>query len=217
MFTQPHAECAEPHLWTATDDSASEDEVTAFLGALVHLAKPKLVVETGAYHGHTTATIAQALRDNGRGHVYGLEIDPVKAVEAQRRLDEQQLGQWATVVAVSSLAWEAPGGIDLAFLDAGAGWHRIREFRHLLPAMSDGSLVCVHDTARKNRLPRLGLEALAGQGALHPVFIRCPRGLMIGQPRRPRWLRRVAGAPRYGLVWAYTTLRAVAARARSSL
>lgn len=217
LFTAPHAECSEPYLWSAPDDAGSELEVSDFISALTRLLKPRLIVETGTWHGATTSLLADALRHNGRGHVFGIELDAAAASVARDVICGLELQDWATVVPASSLRWTPPGPIDLTFLDAGGGWHRIREFQRLRAWMHPGTVVCVHDTARKNVMPRLGLEAVAAQGLLSPVWIRSPRGLLMAQPRWPHPLRRIAGTPKYATIRGYTTLRAAGGRARRAL
>jgi hypothetical protein len=210
-FTSPHPECEEPQLWTAPDAESSEVEVTEFLEALARLVKPRIAVETGTFHGHTTVVLARAVQAAGRGHIYGIELDAGNAAEANRRIGEAGLSQWATVVTASSLEWTPPGPIDLAFLDAGAGWHRATEFQRLRRHMHKGTVVCVHDTARKNRQPRLALEGLAARGLMRPVWIRSPRGLLVAQPAWPSLPRQAVGMPRYAAYRAYAAARAFAA------
>ena len=41
-------------MWSARDVQSSEDEVNEFIGALMRLIKPGLVVETGCYLGDGT-------------------------------------------------------------------------------------------------------------------------------------------------------------------
>jgi predicted O-methyltransferase YrrM len=214
-FTAPHSECAEPDLWSAPDDASSEEEVTRFLGAVVDLLKPSLVVETGTFAGFTTLAIARALAANGRGHVYGIELDAAAAAGATARLRDEGVDQWATVVHASSLEWAPPGQIDLAFLDAGGGWHRAQEFEHLRTWMHPGTVVLAHDTARKNRLPRQAFEVLEAQGKLRPVWVHCPRGLMIAQPRWPSRARVALGMPRLVGSRAYFAVRSIGSRAKA--
>jgi predicted O-methyltransferase YrrM len=213
-FTQPHTECPEPHLWSAPDDASAEDEVTLFLRALVSLLKPRVVVETGTFHGFTTAALAEALRKNGRGHVTSLELEPEPAAVARERLARADLSQTATVVVTSSLEWIPPDPIDFLFLDAGAGWHRASEYLHFRPYMHTGTVVAVHDTAWKNRLPRQSFQALAGMGMLSPVWFSTPRGLLLAQPRWPSVARRAVGVPYYATVRTYSAVRSSAARLR---
>lgn len=212
QFTRPHPECPEPELWSAPDSESSETEVADFLQALVRLLKPRIVVETGTFKGHTTLCLARRLRANGRGRVDGLELDGSLARQAAARVAHEGLDDWATVCQTSSLSWQAPGTVDLAFLDAGGDWHRVKELLYLRRFMDESSVVCVHDTARENRLPRAGFEGLAAQGLIKPVWIHTFRGLMVGQPRWPSAARPALGTPRYAASRTLTGLRAAAAR-----
>ena len=47
---------------------------------LVRILKPNVVVETGTDKGLGTLLIAQALKENGKGKVYSLDIDPYSGV-----------------------------------------------------------------------------------------------------------------------------------------
>lgn len=213
-FTKPHSECPEPAFWSAHDAASAEYEVTSFLCALVRLTKPRLVVETGAFHGFTTVALANAVRDNGRGRVISVELEPTAAQSARDRIASDDLFEWATVILSSSLEWLPDDPIDLLFLDAGAGWHRANEFLHFRPRMHPGTFIAVHDTARKNRLPRDSFVALAGMGMLTPLWFANPRGLLLAQPRWPPMARRAIGAPRYALVRSYSAARALLAKLR---
>lgn len=42
----------------------------------VRAIQPDIVVETGVHHGFSSAFILQALRDNGRGKLFSVDIDP---------------------------------------------------------------------------------------------------------------------------------------------
>lgn len=214
--TPPHEECLEPQLWSAPDSSSSEVEVSELLESLVRAVKPRLLVETGTFTGASTERLARAIQANGRGHIYGIELDPQVARQARSRLADAGLDDVATVVNSSSLSWEAPEPIDMAFLDAGAGWHRFREFLHLREWMHPRTIVCVHDTSRHLRLPRLSFEALAAQGVLSPVWIPSPRGLLIAQPRWPNLIRKGVGLPRTAAYRGYTGARATAAQIRDA-
>jgi hypothetical protein len=211
-FTPPHPDCPDPHLWHTPDGQSSEAEVTEFLQALLGLIKPRIAVESGTWHGATTVALASALRRNGRGHLYGLEIDPKSAVIARRRVEQQGLSPWATVLETSSLTWTPPGKIDFAYLDAAGGWHRAWEFLALHPAMHPGTVVCVHDTSRPQRVPRLAFKGLAARGLIRPVWLHCPRGLLIGQPGWPSAPRQAAGLPMYYGYRLYTLARGTARR-----
>src|SRR5258708_3945530 len=53
---------------------AIELEVGEFLNALVRMTKPSIVVETGTHKGFSTLMIAQALKANGKGHLYTFDL-----------------------------------------------------------------------------------------------------------------------------------------------
>ena len=44
------------------------------LYAMIRRQKPRVVVETGVGAGGTTATILKALRDNGAGHLFSIDL-----------------------------------------------------------------------------------------------------------------------------------------------
>ena len=52
-------------------------EVGRFYYSLVRCVRPGLVIETGTLIGYSTLCIAQALEDNGAGHVHSFDIFPI--------------------------------------------------------------------------------------------------------------------------------------------
>ena len=175
---RPHPRCWRPHaFWRAPDDQAAENEVVAFLQALTRLTKPEVVVETGTYHGRTTAAFAAALARNGAGRVITYEVDAA-AIEIARA----RLTRWGTVTLVpAGLSGEnAPTEVDLAFLDSGMCC-RDAEMRVVWPRLVPGGLVVVHDAA-PDRPP----GRVRPPGAHAMLDIATPRGLSIFQkPWRP--------------------------------
>lgn len=123
---------------------ATESEVLHMLTALVLITKPDVVVETGTFTGAGTKAIANALNANERGHLWTVERDPGLAAKfAQMDLDR------VTFVTADSLEWsekEAPAQINFAFVDCSADWtERCKVFSNLLPKMTSGGIICVHD------------------------------------------------------------------------
>src|SRR5258706_9244049 len=57
-------------LWEITDETAAEVEMGEFLYGFVRMLKPRLVVETGTYNGHSTKMLARAVHDNQFGFVF---------------------------------------------------------------------------------------------------------------------------------------------------
>ncbi|MFD4675023.1 O-methyltransferase [Lentzea sp. NPDC058450] len=116
------------------------------LYGLVRACRPETVVEFGTSFGISTLYLAAAVRDNGRGHVYGTEMSAVKVAAARRNLDDAGLGSVATVLpgdARRSLAG-IEGPIGLVLLD---GWKELclPVLRDLEPRLAPGALVVADD------------------------------------------------------------------------
>lgn len=172
-----HARPEVPHVgrWAAPDDMASETETSAFLGSLVRFLKPNLVVETGTYQGHTTRSIAEALRENGQGVVVGLEIDEDAVLKARARV----VGLPAEIVQTDALTWTPDRAIDLLFLDTELHL-RPAEIRRFSQHASLGCTLVVHDTQDLGL--RAALDQLTAEGITTPwVYFPTPRGLGIAR------------------------------------
>ena len=74
------------HGWEVRSAAGTEWEVQLFLGALVRMVKPRLVVETGCYDGHTTRVLAWAISENGGGRLVSCDTDESRVREARGRL-----------------------------------------------------------------------------------------------------------------------------------
>lgn len=184
-FTPPSVWCPRPACWHAADAHAAEGEVVALLSGLCRAAQPDWVIETGSYMGQVTAALGRALRDNGHGHLFAIELDAVKAAETVEATNKLPV----SVIYGSAVDWLShPGrvfaapGVGLAFLDA-AIEDRPRELYALAPHLAPGAVVVIHDTA-----PHQGMAPLLGD-VLHSmdmqaVTLRTPRGVTIAQRRR---------------------------------
>lgn len=124
-----------------------EAEITYLL---LREAKPQTVVEIGTFHGWSTTWILQALRDNGSGHLHSYDI--VSHVE--RNVPESlSAGRWTfTQGDVREHVEKVPDTADFLFIDAAhtasfARWY----IRHLMPRMTPGIPVCVHDVFHGRR------------------------------------------------------------------
>jgi hypothetical protein len=145
------------------------------LASLVDLLKPDLVVETGAYLGHTSRVIGQALAQLERGRLVALEIDPTRAAEAR----VMTAGLPVTVETVDAMTWTPPGPIDLLFLDTELGT-RPQEILRFAPWASVRCAIVVHDT--QDASLREALNALAAEGVTEPwVYLPTPRGLGLSR------------------------------------
>lgn len=60
--------------WEVYDGTASEVEMGELLYGLVRMLKPRRLVETGTYKGHSTRAIGRACFKNGFGHLVTCDI-----------------------------------------------------------------------------------------------------------------------------------------------
>ena len=59
---------------TAWDGTAAEYEMSDLLWGFVRMVKPKIVVETGTYMGHSARRMAQAIQQNGFGWLWTCDV-----------------------------------------------------------------------------------------------------------------------------------------------
>lgn len=184
-FTAPHPFAPHPEWWHAVDAESTEEEVGELVAAFVRALQPELVVETGTHIGRTTVKIARALRQNGHGHLVGLEVDAERALLATCRVQAEAPG-WATVLRRSSLEFEPEAPIDLLFSDS-AYEVRAQEIRRFRRWMTPRSIILIHDWTSgirgHYRDIRADVEALRRDGVLDPVYVPTPRGLVVAAPR----------------------------------
>lgn len=159
-------------------------EEAKFLYALVLCLKPHNCLETGTETGWTAAHIAKALEENGKGHLLTLETDEKKVELANENLKQWDLWHRVTVMPVSSfdyLAEMSPTPIfDFALLDTHIEL-REEELRLLIPHLTPGAWVLVHDTSPEHPMrgeTRL-LEALRAVPGFDVVQVPSPRGLTV--------------------------------------
>jgi predicted O-methyltransferase YrrM len=128
---------------------AIELEVGELIYALVRALKPEHVVETGTHKGFSTLMVAQALKDNQRGHLHTIDIvDYGVMAECGRFGLENQVtfivGESSAVI--PSLIGRIPR-IDFLWLDADHGTDSVlREVEAATPLLGTGSYIALHDT-----------------------------------------------------------------------
>jgi predicted O-methyltransferase YrrM len=181
-WTSPRPDCPHPEYWHAPDEQATEDEVTALVGAMVAALQPDIVVESGTYNGDTAEAIARNLWRNGHGHLWTLEVDRVRAGDAAARLTRSPYGEAVSVIFGSSLVWQPPGPIDFAWIDCDAS-RRHLVLRAWLPWMHDRTVVGIHDTGPQHPVREL-LRPLEDEGLLSLLDLPTPRGVSFARIRR---------------------------------
>jgi predicted O-methyltransferase YrrM len=164
-------------LWRARDFYASEVEVCEFLGGLVNLLKPELVVETGCYLGDATAEIGKALMKNGFGTLHTCDPYIDKATITTERLAAEKIER--VVVhnktgrdLIKELA-KANRSVDMIFLDSGIDT-REEELELVWGIMREYGVVAIHDIAPQHK----GMNEFWGRiTAGAKVYFNTPRGL----------------------------------------
>jgi hypothetical protein len=172
-WTAPSYDCPNPELWHAPDRAATEVEVSQFLGALCTVLRPRRVLETGAYRGHSSEEMGRALV--GVGHLDTLEVDPALAEETRARVE----GLPVTVHEVSSLKFTPQEPLELIFFDSEYDLRPLEaeRFRHFA---SNRCVWAVHDS-RHDGL-QAALEDLRHRGVVtEALHLPTPRGLALGR------------------------------------
>jgi predicted O-methyltransferase YrrM len=127
------------------DGDALVPEEGELLYALIRATKPMRCVETGTHKGLSTHYIAQALQDNGVGHVH--TCDPVdwgqfKIFEASPLKERISFHP----IKGTQMIFDEPHKIDFLFID---GYHGkkdvIEEIEHLFPMLAPNAIVIFHD------------------------------------------------------------------------
>jgi hypothetical protein len=177
-IAEPSAWCPDAKLWRAFDTMSAEVEVLEFLAACVRVLKPKLVIDTGSFEGWSATYMGRALKENGRGRLITVEIDPELHAKTVARIKAQGLEQVVECRLGSSLDIEGVEPVGLLFSDS-AIEIRMQELEHFRPRLSSGSLVAVHDVMVAPQL----LEGLKGLDWLTTLALPTPRGLAIGMLR----------------------------------
>lgn len=173
QHTEPRVDCPNPGLWHAYDDVAPEVEVARLVASLVHALQPAVVIETGGAYGFTSKLIGQALRANSHGTLYAVEGNDARVTY----LRDEVAGLPVEVVHADSLTWTPPATAQVAWLDTALS---IAEFMRYRAQLEVGALVGFHDCGPQYDV-RAGVEQLASDGLLRPIYLRTPRGVILAE------------------------------------
>jgi glycosyltransferase involved in cell wall biosynthesis len=188
--SSPTVECMQPQAWSMLDSKTPEVEAQEFLYGLVRFQKPRIVVETDAWLGHSAVAIGSALKQNGFGKLTAFEADRDPFAEASARIEDTNLGEYVEAFNHSVLEGAVPGPIDLLVLD-GRPEDRAAEFKRLRSFLRLGSLVIFHDAGDGNPFVRRLVNRLVTLGVLSSLVVQSPRGFAVCQFRGRLVLRRV--------------------------
>jgi predicted O-methyltransferase YrrM len=144
---KPERDPSEPlSVWTA------RNELLNLVGGIVSLMRPEVVVETGVALGFSTATILAAMRENGCGHLYSVDLPHVQYGERETgsAVPGDLRDRWTLRLGPSQkllpplLQEVAP--LDLFIHDANHAYSaQLREYRTAWPYVRVGGLLVSDD------------------------------------------------------------------------
>ena len=178
-------ECPHPERWSMYDSMTAEVEVLQFLRTLVQTTKPDLIVETGSFLGVSTLWMAEALQNNGRGHIISCEFDPLVFTKAKAKIEASPLAPFIELRNESSLEMNVPGTVDLFFSDSDIDI-REQEVKRFLPQIRPHGLILMHDASSHLKTVREAALKMEAEGLISVILLPTPRGLVIAQKREGR-------------------------------
>lgn len=194
-FTSARPDCPHPERWHSSDPESAELEVSEFIGALVRLLQPDLVIETGSGFGQTTLHIAEAIAQNGHGRMLTFETDRqrwARVHAAVRAHGYRRVAVCNNDVTSIGDADAHEGNRDertFAFLDSDPQF-RAHEYRWLRERgiLRDGDMVAVHDAGPQHVVSRefrpfIDNDDVFGNLRLDAIYLPTPRGLLLGECR----------------------------------
>lgn len=164
--------------FTMVDRIAAETDTLYFLKALVHLLKPRFVLETGTYKGSTARAMGEALKAINFGQLTTIELDEALALEAAKNLADLPV----KVVNSSSLDYIPDQPVDLLFLDSHRPL-RVKELFHYKNYLQPQTIIVWHDSSPEHADVFKAVNKLKDDLVLDAVLLPSPRGLTISKLR----------------------------------
>ncbi|WP_432133527.1 O-methyltransferase [Streptomyces sp. bgisy154] len=128
---------------------AAPADVGRMLYAWVRAMRPQTVFEFGTSYGFTAIHIAAALRDNGSGKLYTVDLHEGKCAAAWDHLTSAGVAEYAEVIVGEAVEVMSsfPERIDLLYLDGWADFY-LDVVRAAEPRLRPGALVHADDTVK---------------------------------------------------------------------
>lgn len=151
------ADASLTELFTKFDENLCVDYKTSFLYAVVRRTRPLLVVETGVASGISSYSILQALRDNGGGLLYSIDMPnfTIHLPKGQRTgflVPDDLRHKWTLILGDSKQ--ELPkllaglGGVDLFVHDSLHEYgHMMFEYREAWQKLRRGGILFSDDVS----------------------------------------------------------------------
>jgi len=167
--------CRNDKLWTSRDEQSAENEVGQFIGSLIRLLKPQLVLETGCYLGNTTIEMAKAIKDNGFGELVSCDTISDRVDQVSQQLKVLNLSGEIFHMSGTDLIKKYGDKIEFAFIDSGNEEARESEINLLIPLLKPANMFLMHDTGPQFT----GYSEIADLVELPKVYFNTPRGLTL--------------------------------------
>jgi predicted O-methyltransferase YrrM len=129
------------------DDGAVEQETGELLYAFIRRLKPENVLETGTYTGISSLYMAQALKDNGFGHMWSVEFEQFHIDRANKLWQEQGVSTQITSIKADSREFKPDKQYQFMFLDTELNL-RFGELVRFYDNLDEGGYIFVHDMPR---------------------------------------------------------------------
>jgi len=119
--------------------------------------KPDVCIETGVRHGDSTVYILEALKENGNGHLYSIDIPSLHLPENKSPgwiIPESSRERWELIIGKAQdelpPLLEEVEGVELFFHDSHHKYPQMSwEFDTVLPHMEDG-VIAAHDVNKNH-------------------------------------------------------------------
>lgn len=126
------------------DDGGVPIESAIMLYALVKLQKSKNILELGLYSAISTIFMAQAVKENGLGHIDSFEINDFHIQRSKDRLSKLELIDFVTIHNQSSLEYQPSKQYDFILSDTEPSL-RFQEVIKYFPFLTNGGYLVIHD------------------------------------------------------------------------
>ena len=171
--------CPHPERYSAEDPQSTETEVADLLWGVIRAMQPDAVLETGTHKARTSRRMAQALQQNGFGHLDTLDSDEAHAAHATAVLGNLP----GTAHHVASFNFTPSRRYQVALFDTTDKRKLVKEFERFHPWIDVGSIVAFHDTGTAWPT-RETLRPLEAAGVLSCIDFWAPRGVTLCEVKR---------------------------------
>jgi len=127
-------------------NNRSEPEVVWLLYTLIRLTRAKTIFESGTYTAFATLGMARALKHNGSGKIYTVDIEDYVSDEVKNSKLAKDFIEFIRGNGVK-VAENFPVKIDIAFIDScHEGTYPLEEFKAIEKLLNPNGIVVFHDS-----------------------------------------------------------------------